>query len=115
MGDPLQCQLWFGSNGETHVKSLKGDLPMIFQVCCESLQGNVQVYQESGQTGKNAGIICDSNPGKKFSQGKEATAETILNEKKELKEQRMECSILECLQISRRRRRFQPIKWTSSE
>ena len=31
MGNPLECQIWFGSNGETHVKSHKGDLTMIFK------------------------------------------------------------------------------------
>ena len=33
---------------------------------------------------------------RKFSNGKEATAEISLNKQKELKEQRMECSRLEC-------------------
>ena len=42
------------------------------------------MYQESGQTGRNAGIICNSDfqPRKrKITSGKEASAETILNKK----------------------------------
>ena len=62
MGNPLQCQLWFGSNGETHVKSRKGDLTMIFPQ--KSARQHTYEYQDSGQTGLNAGIICNSNQGK---------------------------------------------------
>ena len=43
------------------------------------------MYQESGQTGWNAGIICNSNPGKENSaterKAQEATAEIILKNK----------------------------------
>ena len=48
---------------------------------------------------------------RKFSNGKEATAEIFLKKQKELNEQRMECR----LQSSGKRRLFQPIKWKSSD
>ena len=66
--NPLQCRLWFGSNGETHVKSLKGNLTMILPRKSKSQHTSTK----SGHTGRNAGIHCNykyliSNPRKENS------------------------------------------------
>ena len=72
------------------------------------------VPRNEWSNGRNAGNISDSNPGKENSATeRKPEAEIGLNKQKELKEQQMECSRLEChLKSSRtrRRRRFQPIK-----
>ena len=61
---PFHRQLWLGSHEEIHVKSRKGNLTVIF--AAKSARQHTRVSL-SGQTGRNAGIICNASPGKEHS------------------------------------------------
>ena len=50
MGNPFQRRLSLGSNGETHVKSPKGNLTMIFasKICQTTLKCDMKVVKLDG-------------------------------------------------------------------
>ena len=89
MGNPFHRRLWIGSNGETHVKSCKGNLTMFFdaKICETTHKRDMSVVKLNGMQG----LSSIPTKEKKIQQRKESHCRNNSQETKELKEQRMEC------------------------
>ena len=100
MGNPLQCQLWPTKDPITKLmwNHTRGISPWFLPR--KSAGQRTSVPREWSNSTECSDCLQFQPRKRKFSKGEEATAETILNKKMELKVQRLECCWLECSGIA---------------